>query len=423
MENDQTKDLEAVTWFDPLLSLKDPDRLIEQLALNPKNKAQKQAASCLLANAYLFSLNPEKHFMVISRRPETYTKNRYRIVAVGFRPFVQRVLPRFEKLKLIKLAKIGMSDRDELGIGFSRRSRYVPTIKLLRVLASHEITIQDVDKGNPETIILRAEKPKRDYRYKQEKRLTGEEIIYTDTDKTRELRAWLDEYNSFVQSFDIDFPTHLEPKYRSATGFHRVFNVDFEHGGRLVGHWIFNIKKEQRHLLRLNGEQVTELDFKSMYPNLLYSVAGLNYHQFHNDGDPYQVADFGRDLVKFGFLVAMTNNTRRGFGKALKNRLRDEGWTEERLNFNSTPLLNAILRKHSPVEHLLFDKKTANHCTYLEATLLQTVLNYYLQWKAPVLPMHDGIITTMSERDRLKKVMEFESDRFLVSVPGVEIEY
>jgi len=37
--------------------------------------------------------------------------------------------------------------------------------------------------------------------------------------------------------------------------------------------------------------------------------------------------------------------------------------------------------------------------------------------------MHDGIITIKSERDRLKKVMEFEAERFLVSVPGVEIEY
>ena len=423
MNDDETKDLESVTWFDPLLSLKEPDQIIEQLSLNLKNKAQKRAASCLLANIYLFSLDPEKHFIVISRRPKTYTKSRYRIDAVGFRPFVQRVLPRFEKLKLIKLAKLGVAERDELGIGWSKRSRYLPTKKLLRVLASREITIEDVDKGNPEVILLRAEKPKRDYRHKQERRLTGREIDYKDTDKTRQLRAWLHEYNSFVQSFEIDLPIELEPTARISTTFRRVFNVDFEHGGRLVGHWIFNIKKEQRYLLKLNGEQVTELDFKSMYPSLLYSVAGLNYHKFHNDADPYQIVDFSRDLVKFGFLVAMNNKTRKGFGKALKNRLREEGWTEERLNFNSTPLLNAILHKHSPIEHLLFDKETANHCTYLEATLLQTILNYYLHWKVPVLPMHDGIITIKSERDRLKKVMEFEAERFLVSVPGVEIEY
>ena len=423
MNDDGTEDLEAVTWFDPLLSLKDPDQLIEQLALNPQNKAQKRAASCLLANAYLFSLNPEKHFIAISRRPKTYTKNRYRIDAVGFRPFVQRVLPRFETLKLIRLAKIGMSERDDFGIGFSRRSRYVPTKKLLKVLSSYEITIEDVDKGNPEIIILRSEKPKKDYRNIHERRLTGKPVDYKDTQKTRQLRAWLVQYNSFVQSFEINFPTHLEPVYRGATSFHRVFNVDFEHGGRLVGHWLFNIKKEQRHLLKLNGEQVTELDFKSMYPNLLYSVAGLNYHQFHNDADPYQIVDFGRDLVKFGLLVAMNNETRKGFGKALKNRLRKEGWTEEGLTFNSTPLLNAILHKHAAVEHLLFDKKIANHCTHLEATLLQKILNHYLHWKVPVLPMHDGIITIKSERERLKKVMEFEAERFLVSVPEVKIEY
>ena len=226
-----------------------------------------------------------------------------------------------------------------------------------------------------------------------------------------------------MQSFTIELPNHLEPLSREDISFYRVFNVDFEHGGRLVGHWIFDIKKENRRLLKLNGEEATELDYKSMYPHLLYSFAGLNYHQFHNDHDPYQLLDFDRELVKFGFLVAMNNNTKRGFGRALKGRLREEGWPEERLDFNSTPLLNAILQKHKPVEHLLFDKEISNHCTYLEAMLIQTVLSHYLDWKVPVLPMHDGVITTVRERDRLKNVMTFEAEQLLTSAPSVEVEY
>ena len=184
---------------------------------------------------------------------------------------------------------------------------------------------------------------------------------------------------------------------------------------------LFCIERFQNLLMKNNKFAILSFGFACALTTLNYWTGSLM--QFHNDGDPYQVADFNRDLVKFGFLVAMNNNTRKGFGRALKNRLREEGWTEERLNFNSTPLLNAILRKNAPVEHLLFDKETANHCTYLEATLLQGILNHYLLWKVPVLPMHDGIITIKSERDRLKKVMEFEAERFLVSVPGVEIEY
>jgi hypothetical protein len=160
-----------------------------------------------------------------------------------------------------------------------------------------------------------------------------------------------------------------------------------------------------------------------MYPHLLYSFANLNYHQFHDDQDPYLLPTFDRELVKFGFFVAMNNNTKRGFGSALKRRLREEGWPEERLKFNSTPLLNAILQKHKPIDHLLFNKDTFNHCTYLEANLLQHVLGHYLDWKVPVLPMHDGVITTVRERDRLKNVMEFEAERNLTSAPIVEVEY
>ncbi len=43
-------------------------------------------------------------------------------------------------------------------------------------------------------------------------------------------------------------------------------------------------------------------------------------------------------------------------------------WMEERLNFSNTPMLNTILRKHAPIEHLLFDKGLPNHCTYREST-------------------------------------------------------
>ena len=53
MSNDQTEKLEAVHWFDQLIRLKEPESLVEQLALHLTNRAQKQAASCLLANAYL----------------------------------------------------------------------------------------------------------------------------------------------------------------------------------------------------------------------------------------------------------------------------------------------------------------------------------------------------------------------------------
>ena len=236
------------------------------------------------------------------------------------------------------------------------------------------------------------------------------------------MRGWPTQYNSFVQSFSIGLPDSLEPANRSATSFYRVFNVDFKKGGRLVGHWIFNIKRKDRHRLILNGEQATELDYESMYAHLLYSLAGFNYHDLNHDGDPYLLENFERALGKWGFHIALNSRKTRGFPRALKNRLREDGWSEEALRgFNGAHLLHEILQKHKPVERLLFNQTNGNRCAYLDSMLIQNVLSHYLDWKVPVLPMHDGVITTVSERDRLKGVMEHEAERFLKSVPVVEI--
>ncbi len=109
MTNDQIENLEAFHWFNQLIQLVEPTELFSNLALNLQNKAQKKAASCLLANVHLFAQDPEKHYITISLRPATYTKDRYHSDTIGYRPFVTKVLPQFEKLKLVKLAKIGMT--------------------------------------------------------------------------------------------------------------------------------------------------------------------------------------------------------------------------------------------------------------------------------------------------------------------------
>ena len=116
-----------------------------------------------------------------------------------------------------------MSERDDCwGIVFRWRSRYLPTRKLLKVLASHNVNIDDIDIGSPEIIRLRVKKAKKDYRAKEKQQPKGQLIKYADTEHTRQLRGWPTQYNSFVQSFSIGLPDSLEPANRSATSFYRV---------------------------------------------------------------------------------------------------------------------------------------------------------------------------------------------------------
>ena len=108
----------------------------------------------------------------------------------------------------------------------------------------------------------------------------------------------------------------------------------------MVGHWIQGIAGENRRHLRLNGEEVTELDFSNMNVHLLYSQIDERWDQ----GDAYDIggtlsSPLSRELGKYGFLIAMSIANRRGFGRALKEQIRRKGYPESQINgrygFNS----------------------------------------------------------------------------------------
>ncbi len=123
-------------------------------------KKYMQAASCLLANVWLMSAREDCHYLAISQRPDNYTRNRYQSEGIGYRPLVQKVLPDFLSRGLLKKVR-GFIERDELGFGTGRRSRFEPSTVLLATLQEHQITVEDVDFGNPEVIRLRGPKPRR----------------------------------------------------------------------------------------------------------------------------------------------------------------------------------------------------------------------------------------------------------------------
>ena len=404
--------LDRCQFLDTLSRLKPADDVLASLGWNTNklHKKYMQAASCLLANVWLMSAREDCHYLAISQRPDNYTRNRYQSEGIGYRPLVQKVLPDFLSRGLLKKVR-GFIERDELGFGTGRISRFEPSTVLLATLQEHQITVEDVDFGNPEVIRLRGPKPRRAYRRENEAKPSGSLINYQDTEQTNRMRKVLLGYNEYVSTFQIEFPEDLEPANRTGTRFHRVFNEDFDHGGRLVGHWIQGISSKNRQHLRLNGEEVTELDFSNMNVHLLYS----QIDQCWDQGDAYDLQDsiaspISRELGKYGFLIAMNISNRRGFGRALKEQIRRRGYPERQINgkygFNSMRVLEALERKHSRVKHLFFDPKRGLRCMQMESSIMQKVLSVLDEVHgAPALPMHDGVIVRKSDQDAARETM------------------
>ena len=111
-------------------------------------------------------------------------------------------------------------------------------------------------------------------------------IDYRDTAKTLAMRRSCSVINEALgrQAVTIEAPGAVRDGpvircgdhvlYPSMTSVYRVFNRDFQHGGRFYGGWWQNAKSKDRKYLRINGQPTVELDYSQLHPRLTYRMAG-----------------------------------------------------------------------------------------------------------------------------------------------------
>lgn len=103
---------------------------------------------------------------------------------------------------------------------------------------------------------------------------SSELVNYTDTTNMgkeikENIRPYVRKINDYLLTHTIEYlGDHLCD--RSSTSYHRIFNQGtIKRGGRYFGHWAQNIPARERHLIRIDGEKVMDLDYQAMYYNLL----------------------------------------------------------------------------------------------------------------------------------------------------------
>lgn len=85
---------------------------------------------------------------------------------------------------------------------------------------------------------------------------------------------------------------HVDASFKTV---YRVFNNDFNHGGRLYGHWVQNLPREYRAHLTVDGNPVVELDYSSIHPRILYRNSGTTWPS----GDLYAIPGVDSKHRKF----------------------------------------------------------------------------------------------------------------------------
>lgn len=181
---------------------------------------------------------------------------------------------------------------------------------------------------------------------------------------------------------------------------YRVFNYgSFEHGGRFYGGWWQQIKSRYRKFITINWHPVSEIDFSSMQPAILYAMEGVPAPQ-----DAYAVdgihEDY-RDLLKKTLLQIIN-----AADEHMRAPRREE--LPEGMSFRD--LKNALKAKHAAISSH-FNSGIGTRIQRIDSDIAETVMLTMAEHRQLVLPVHDSFIIRSSEGnvEMLKEAMKAAS--------------
>ena len=229
----------------------------------------------------------------------------------------------------------------------------------------------------------------------------GARINYEETPDTERYRAEMRRINLWLAKGDISFDEAYEEEEvvdPSDRTLRRVFNRDFQRGGRLFGGFWLPLSKEQRfNGIAINGEGIAELDFGQMAARLAYARAGA----IPPPGDLYAVPG-----------VNLSREGARDGVKAVLNAMLYSSQPLTRFPPNSRKGLRgsfegvakAVRKHHASIEHLFF-KGIGMETMFMESEILVEVLLGCEKLGIVALPIHDAILVQQSASKEARGLM------------------
>lgn len=226
-------------------------------------------------------------------------------------------------------------------------------------------------------------------------------VEYVDDTRTIFVRSQLRCVNSSIWDWDIkQTPWYSGPAIDfKDRQLRRYFTVGFDSGGRLFGGFWQPLSKEQRKdAITINGRLVTELDFSSMAPRILYGLSG----QPVPEGDLYAIPGFERSraAIKVVFNAMMFCTER------LKNLPAFDAGKEfhhEELK-PVEEVLQAIEAKH-PLLKPQFFTGIGHRVQFIESEITLAVLLDLIKKGIHALPVHDSFIVAREDVSVVREVM------------------
>ena len=263
--------------------------------------------------------------------------------------------------------------------------------------------------------------------------------------------------NDFKDRSDYFYADNLsvDIKYKN---FHRVFNVDFDNGGRFYNHLVQNIPSSLRKFIKINGNPTVEIDYSGFHLRLLYHLEEIDFKD-----DPYEKLignsikidstdtsnwlitpnpdDYKRLITNnkvvspltiripyIGFsgldertkykiaqiILVNATDTINKKGKiidamevavkGIKNGLLEEGYN---IGHNDIlDIINKFKKHHKPINKYLFSGKSGM-LQKIDSSIMNDILVHFTKQGIPALSIHDSVIVEKRYKDELVEMMEF----------------
>lgn len=308
--------------------------------------------------------------------------------------FVREIIPTLKEKGYIEMAK-----GYRLPNGESRHTRIGPTKKLInRFPLEGRGLFNKIDPGvfetEPYEVVVMRDKEKSD-------------IDYIDNRWSNQVRKTLKTINSINSSATI-----LDHRNRRVSIFLRAIynNGSFTKGGRFYTSG-FNsyqlMSKENRLLITINGEEITELDYSALHPRMLYAKEGIQY-PIENDCYYIENEPNLRLILKKVAVAMIGSDSKKTAIKGINLQRRENRHFHmlmKRYNLKAQDAMVLFEEKHKLIKKYFY-QGLAFELQNRDSKLMLGILKYFANRKIPCLPLHDSVLIQKKYGPELYDVMD-----------------
>ena len=238
------------------------------------------------------------------------------------------------------------------------------------------------------------------------------EVEVKNSRRTYQVIKRVENYNKLLLDTDI-VPGKMDVMAQSRTSFanrtytRRFVKSNLKLGGRFYGPYWQTLPKKYRKLIKINGEEVVELDYNAMHLHLLYSKLNKSLYDYYPfNKDPYAIPEYNRKIVKLVFTACINENCTRKNINHVGGQQVSEGLPdlfEEGLPYRE--MVDSLGKNHPEVAPLFYSE-IGYEISYMESRVTDYIVTVLTKHKIPVLSIHDSFVVVKSKVSFLRTIMQ-----------------